>query len=37
VRFDDRSRKTEEQERIDFENQEEFTFSFELGLAPAKI
>jgi trigger factor len=27
--------KTDEQEKIDFETQEEFTFSFELGLAPA--
>lgn len=26
--------KTDEQERIDFDTQEEFTFSFELGLAP---
>jgi trigger factor len=27
--------KTDEQERINFDTQEEFTFSFELGLAPA--
>ena len=27
--------KTDEQEKIDFDTQEEFTFSFELGLAPA--
>ncbi len=27
--------KTDDQERYDFEKQEEFTFSFELGLAPA--
>ena len=26
--------KTDEQEKIDFDTQEEFTFSFELGLAP---
>ena len=27
--------RTDEQERIDFDNQEEFAFSFELGLSPA--
>jgi trigger factor len=29
--------KTNEQEKIDFDTQEEFTFSFELGLAPAIV